>query len=235
MLSDGERRKRLSTLCKRLRGSESVRSFTKRRRKELQGITHGSWGAWESEKAGLSAGSLNRLTSFIGCSHQSLFAYLDGSITLEQLFQPTPANELSSEKRLDLSPDATTEWIKSLQPEEQMFLLFQGFQVFKESFECIIEQKAKELIKNKTIKSVNPDIKRTTEQKAEGLLNNEVKKELTKEISKLLLDLFSSESYPHKSEIIKVAEKLNLNTQELMEICDRIYLDKPEKEHKRSA
>ncbi|BAY87747.1 hypothetical protein NIES267_72710 (plasmid) [Calothrix parasitica NIES-267] len=239
MLTDGERRKRLSTLCKRLRGNESVRSFTKKRRKELQGITHGSWGAWESEKAGLSADSLNRLTNFIGCSHQSLFAYLDGSINLEQLFQPTPANELIAEKRLDFSPDATTEWIKSLQPEEQIFLLSQGFQVFKESFDCIIEQKAKELIQNRTTEYIDPDIQKFTEQKTEKLVNKEIKKELAQEIieetSKLLLNLFSSDKYPSKLEIIKVAEKLNLNVENLVEICDRIYLDKTQKQHKQSA
>lgn len=164
---------------------------------------------------------------------------MDGSITLEQLFQPTPASELISEKRLDFSPDATTEWIKSLQPEEQMFLLFQGFQVFKESFDCIIEQKAKELIQNRTTEYIHSDIQKFTEQKTEELVNNDVKKELAQEIieetSKLLLSLFSSDKYPNKSEIIKVAKKLNLNTDNLVEICDRIYLDKNQKQHKQSA
>ncbi|NJO63838.1 MAG: hypothetical protein HC836_38350 [Richelia sp. RM2_1_2] len=81
-----------------------------------------------------------RVASFIGCSHQLLFNYLDGSITLEELLQPA-TNEFKSNEDLDFSPDTTAAWIKSLRPEEQMFLVFQGFQAFKERFDYLIEKK----------------------------------------------------------------------------------------------
>ena len=55
---------------------------------KLKGISHASWSAWEGERAGLSADSLERLVSFINCSHQSFYAYLDGLISLEELLQP---------------------------------------------------------------------------------------------------------------------------------------------------
>ena len=195
---DDERRKRLSVLCKRLRGSESLRSFTKTRSQELKGISHASWSAWESERAGLSADSLDRLASFIGCSHQSLFAYLDGSITLEELLQPNPTNDIRVQDDLDFSHDTAAAWIKSLNPEEQLFIVSQGFQAFQEKLNDLVEQKAKELVEQET-------------------------RQLMGEKFKLLINLLSGDDYPQKSEITKVADKLNLKTEDLMQLCSRIY------------
>lgn len=270
MLTDGERRRRLSVLCKRLRGNESLRSFTKNHNKELQGISHSSWSAWEAKRAGLSADSLDKFANFIGCSHQSLFAYLDGSKTLEELLQPDP-NVDNSEEQFTLSANAAVTWMKSLSLSDKFLIASQSFNLFQEELnqlveekaEKLAEQKARELIQNKAIESINPDIQELIEQRAKELINNhvtesidpdikilieqraielinnEVKKELAQEIigetSKLLFSLFSSDKYPNKSEIVKVAEKLNLNAQDLMEICDRIYLDKTKKQHRQSA
>jgi transcriptional regulator with XRE-family HTH domain len=221
MLSD-ERKRRLSALCKRLRGEESLRSFTKNHAKELQGVNHSSWSSWESEKAGLSADSLDRLAHFIGCSHQSLFAYLDGSKTLDELLQPDIKID-DSEEQFTISGNAAITWMESLPLSEQFLIASQTFNSFQRKLDKLVEEKAEKL----------------AEQKAKELINREVKKELAQEIkeerSQILLSLFSGDKYPSKSRIIKVAEKLNLNTQELMEICDRIYLDKPKKQHKRSA
>ncbi len=215
MSTDDERKHRLSVLCKRLRGNESLRSFTKKRSKQLQGISHASWSVWERGAGNLSRDSLERLVSFIGCSYKSLLKYLKGSITLEELLEPTLPIIDESEEELTLSPDATASWIKSLPLKDQLFIVSQGFQSFQEHLDKLVEEKAKELI------------------------NNEVKKEIAQEVkektSKTLLSLFSSGEYPSKLEIIKTAEELNWDIQDLVEICDRIYLDKPEKQHERSA
>lgn len=270
MLTDGERRRRLSVLCKRLRGNESLRSFTKNHNKELQGISHSSWSAWEAKRAGLSADSLDKFANFIGCSHQSLFAYLDGSKTLEELLQPDP-NTDDSEEQFTLSANAAVTWMKTLSLSDKFLIASQGFNSFQteldklveekaeklaqqkareliqnQAIESInpnvqklIEEKAKELIQNQITESINPDIQILIEQRAKELINNEVRRELAQEIigetSKLLFSLFSGDKYPLQSEIVKVAEKLNLNAQELMEICDRIYLDKTKKQHRQSA
>ena len=239
MSTDDERKRRLSVLCKRLRGNESLRSFTKKRSKQLQGISHASWSVWERSAGDLSRDSLERLVGFIGCSYKSLLEYLNGSITLEELLEPTLPNIDESKEESTLSPDAAAFWMKSLPLKDQLFIISQGFQSFQEHLDKLVEEKAKELIQNTTIEPINLDIQKLIEEKAKKLINNEIKKELAQEIiaetSKLLFSLFASDRYPSKSEIIKVAEKLNLNIQDLMEICDRIYLDKTKKQHKRSA
>ncbi|BAY86100.1 hypothetical protein NIES267_56060 [Calothrix parasitica NIES-267] len=145
---DNERRQRLSVLCKRLRGNESLRSFTKKRSHELKGISHASWSSWESERAGLSTDSLDRLASFIGCSHQSLFAYLDGSITIDELLQPTSTSDIKVNKDSlsALSPDAAAVWMKSLSLKDKLLVASQGFQLFQDQLDELVEQKAKELI-----------------------------------------------------------------------------------------
>ncbi len=187
---DDERKLRLSILCKRLRGEESLRAFTQKRSQELGGISYAAWGVWERAQGDLSSASLARLVNFLGCSYQSFYRYLDGLITLEELLQPTSTSAVDSNEQLDYSPDAAAVWIKSLAPEEQLFILSQGFQAFKEQFNNLVEQEAKEL----------------TEQKV-----------------KLLINLLSGDDYPHKSEIAKVADKLNLKTEDLIELCSRIY------------
>ena len=195
---DDERKQRLAILCKRLRGEESLRSFTKKRSKELGGITFTTWGAWEIGKAGLSPGSLARLVNFIGCSHQLLYRYLDGIITLEELLQPTSNSDALANEQLDFSPDAAAVWINSLAPEEKLFIASQSFQSFQEQIDDLVEQRAEKLV----------------EQEA---------KELTEQKVKLLINLLSGDNYPRKSEITKVADKLNLKTEDLIELCSRIY------------
>ncbi|MEO0688544.1 MAG: hypothetical protein AAFY76_26630 [Cyanobacteria bacterium J06649_11] len=246
MLTDGERRRRLSVLCKRLRGNESLRSFARNHSKELQGISHSSWSAWEAKRAGLSADSLDKFASFIGCSHQSLFAYLDGSKSLEDLLQPDSSSD-KSEEEFKLSANAAITWMESLSLSDKFLIASQGFNSFQKELDKLIEekaeklaeQKAKELIQNISTEYIDSDIQKFTEQETEKLVNKEIRKELAQEIieetSKLLLNLFSSDKYPLHSEIIKVAEKLNLNVENLVEICDRIYLDKTQKQHKQSA
>ncbi|MEO1561368.1 MAG: hypothetical protein AAFS12_17685 [Cyanobacteria bacterium J06632_19] len=187
---DDERKQRLATLCKRLRGEESLRSFTKKRSKELGGITFTTWGAWEIGKTGLSPGSLARLVSFIGCSHQLLYRYLDGIITLEELLQPASTSDINKSEKLDFSPDAAAIWINSLAPEEKLFIASQSFQSFQEQIDDLVEQRAKKLVEQEV---------------------------------KLLISLLSGDNYPPKSEIAKVADKLNLKTEDLIELCSRIY------------
>ncbi|MGB6300164.1 MAG: hypothetical protein WBF90_28895 [Rivularia sp. (in: cyanobacteria)] len=187
---DDERKLRLSILCKRLRGEESLRAFTKKRSQELGGISYAAWGVWERAQGDLSSASLARLVNFLGCSYQSFYAYLDGFITLEELIQPTSTSDVESSKQLDFSPDAATVWIKSLAPEEQLFILSQGFQAFQEQLNKLVEQKAKQLF----------------EQEAQELIS-----------------LLSGDDYPRFSEIARVADKFNLKTEDLMELCSRIY------------
>ena len=187
---DDERKQRLATLCKRLRGEESLRSFAKKRRKELGGITFTTWGAWEIGKTGLSPGSLARLVNFIGCSHQLLYRYLDGIITLEELLQPTQTNDAESNEQLDFSPDAAAIWINSLAPEEKLFIASQSFQSFQEQIDDLVEQRAEKLVEQEV---------------------------------KLLISLLSGDKYPPFSEIAKVADKLNLKTEDLIELCSRVY------------
>jgi len=195
---DDERKQRLATLCKRLRGEESLRSFAKKRMKELGGITFTTWGAWEIGKTGLSPGSLARLVNFIGCSHQLLYRYLDGIITLEELLQPASGNDIDKSEKLDFSPDAAAIWINSLAPEEKLFIASQSFQSFQEQIDDLIEQRAKKLV----------------EQEA---------KELTEQKVNLLINLLSGNDFPAFSEIAKVADKLNLKTEDLIELCSRVY------------
>ncbi|NJO65185.1 MAG: hypothetical protein HC836_45890 [Richelia sp. RM2_1_2] len=187
---DDERKQRLSILCKRLRGEESLRSFTKKRSKELGGITFTTWGAWETGKAGLSPGSLARLVNFIGCSHQLLYRYLDGIITLEELLQPNSTSDAQTNEQLDFSPDAAAVWINSLAPEEKLFIASQSFQSFQKQIDDLVEQRAEKLVEEEV---------------------------------KLLINLLSGDNYPSKSEIARVADKLNLKTEHLMQLCSRIY------------
>jgi hypothetical protein len=187
---DDERKQRLATLCKRLRGEESLRSFAKKRSKELGGITFTTWGAWEIGKTGLSPGSLARLVNFIGCSHQLLYRYLDGIITLEELLQPTSTSDINNSEKLDFSPDAAAIWINSLAPEEKLFIASQSFQSFQEQIDDLVEQRAEKLVEQEV---------------------------------KLLINLLSGDDYPRKSEIARVADKLNLKTEDLIELCSRIY------------
>ena len=187
---DDERKQRLAILCKRLRGEESLRSFTKKRSKELGGITFTTWGAWEIGKTGLSPGSLARLVNFIGCSHQLLYRYLDGIITLEELLQPTSNSDALANEQLDFSPDAAAVWINSLAPEEKLFIASQSFQSFQEQIDDLVEQRAEKLVEQEV---------------------------------KLLINLLSGDDYPAFSEIARVADKLNLKTEDLMQLCSRIY------------
>ena len=91
---DDEHKQRLSILCKRLRGDESLRSFTKKRSIELRGISFATWGSWERCQTELSRDSLERLVGFIGCSYKYLSAYLNGFISLEELLQPTSTSDI---------------------------------------------------------------------------------------------------------------------------------------------
>ena len=204
--SDDERKQRLSVLCRRLRGKESLRSFTRKRSRELGSISHAAWSVWERAQGDLSSVSLSRLVNFIGCSYQSFNKYLDGLMTLEELLQPTSTNDTEPNEELDFSPDAAAVWIKSLAPEEKLFILSQGFQAFQEQLNDLVEQKAKELVEQET-------------------------QELMGEKFKLLINLLSSDNYPHKSEIAKVADKLNLKTEDLMQLCSRIYSNTKEYGH----
>ena len=195
---DDERKQRLAILCKRLRGEESLRSFTKKRSKELGGITFTTWGAWEIGKAGLSPGSLARLVNFIGCSHQLLYRYLDGIITLEELLQPTSNSDALANKQFDFSPDAAAVWINSLAPEEKLFIASQSFQSFQKQIDDLVEQRAEKLVEQEV---------------------------------KLLINLLSGDDYPRKSEIARVADKLNLKTEDLMQLCSRMYSSNKEYRH----
>ena len=204
--SDDERKQRLSVLCRRLRGKESLRSFTKKRSQELGSISFAAWSVWERAQGDLSNVSLSRLVNFVGCSYQSFYQYLDGIITLEELLQPTSNSDTKSSEQLDFSPDAAAVWIKSLAPEEKIFILSLGFQAFQEQLNDLVEQKAKELV----------------EQEAQELMGEKFK---------LLINLLSSDNYPQKSDIAKVADKLNLKTEDLMQLCSRIYSNTKEYGH----
>lgn len=148
-IGDDEHKRRLSVLCKRLRGEESLRSFTKKRSKELKGISFATWGSWERGQSELSRDSLERLVNFIGCSYKYLSAYLNGFITLEDLLEPTSASDIKvdREKESALSPDAASGWMKSLSPENQLLVVSQGFQLLQGQLDNLVEVKAKEQTK----------------------------------------------------------------------------------------
>ncbi|NJN14088.1 MAG: hypothetical protein HC815_41945 [Richelia sp. RM1_1_1] len=188
--SDDERKQRLSVLCRRLRGKESLRSFTKKRSQELGSISFAAWSVWERAQGDLSSTSLSRLVNFVGCSYQSFYQYLDGIITLEELLQPTSTNDAESNKQFDFSPDAAAVWINSLAPEEKLFIASQSFQSFQKQIDDLVKQRAEKLVEEEV---------------------------------KLLINLLSGDNYPSKSEIARVADKLNLKTEDLMELCSRIY------------
>lgn len=226
MLSDGERRRRLSVLCKRLRGSESLRSFTKNHTKELQGVSHASWSSWESEKAGLSADSLDRLANYIGCSHQSIFAYLDGSKTLDELLKPDINTEVS-EEQFTLSANAATTWMKTLSLSDKLLIVSHGLNLFQNDLDKLIEEKAEKLAEQKAKNLVEQEIQEFSKKKTDEL-EEELIREIAGERAKLLVNLLSAEKYPDTSDIAAVAQKLNLRTQDLIQLCDRIYSASPE-------
>ncbi len=142
---DDERKRRLSVLCKRLRGKESLRSFTTKRVKELGGISYAAWGVWERGQGDLSDNSLARLVNFLNCSYESFYRYLDGLIALEELLQPS-SNNLKADKEPDFSPEVTTAWVQSLSPQDKLFVVTQGLQAFQAEFEKLIAIKAKEQV-----------------------------------------------------------------------------------------
>lgn len=221
MLSDGERRKRLSILCKRLRGDESLRSFTKVHSKELQGISHASWSSWESEKSGLSADSLDRLAHYIGCSHQALFAYLDGYKSVEELLQPdSSTNDLKEE--FTLSASAAVSWVQSLSLSDKYLIAFEAFESFNNQLNQLVEEKAQKLAEQKTNEIIKDEFKQFVKDKAEDL-DEEVVREIAGDRAKLLVNLLSGESYPRKEDIEEVAQKLNLSVEELEGLCDRLW------------
>jgi hypothetical protein len=125
---------------------------------------------------------------------------------LEELLQPKPTNDIRVQDDLDFSHDTAAAWIKSLNPEEQLFIVSQGFQAFQERLNDLVEQKAKELVEQET-------------------------QQLIGEKFKLLVNLLSGDNYPQKSEITKVADKLNLKTEDLMQLCSRIYSNRKEYGH----
>jgi hypothetical protein len=220
--NDNERKQRLSILCRRLRGKESLRSFTKKRSEELGGISFAAWSVWERAQGDLSSISLSRLVNFIGCSYQSFNKYLDGLMTLEELLQPTSTNDTEPNEELDFSPDAAAVWIKSLAPQEKLFILSQGFQAFQEQLSDLVEQKAKELVELQTQELIEKRAKELDEKVAQQLIGEKFK---------LLINLLSGDDYPQKSEITKVADKLNLKTEDLMQLCSRIYSNRKEYGH----
>ncbi len=231
MLSDGERRRRLSALCKRLRGDESLRSFTKKRAKELQGISHSSWSAWESKRAGLSSDSLDKFANFIGCSHQSLFAYLDGSKTLDELLQPN-LNIDDSEEQFTLSGNAAVTWMESLSLSDKFLIASQGFNLLRTELDKLIEEKAEKLAQQKAKQLVEQENQKLIKDKASEF-EEEVIREIAGERAKLLVNLLSGTSYPNSDDIAKVAQKLNLRTEDLIELCNRLYPNKSKKKHER--
>lgn len=142
---DDKRKQRLSTLCKRLRGEESLRSFTIKRKKELGGISYAAWGVWERGQGDLSDNSLARLVNFLDCSYEDFYRYLDGLITLEELLQPS-SDDLKLNREQDFSPEVASAWVKSLAPQDKLFVATQGLQAFQEELEKLIKVKAKENI-----------------------------------------------------------------------------------------
>ena len=178
--------------------------------------------AGERAQGDLSRDSLERLVRFIGCSYKSLSADLNGSITLEELLQPTLTSGIEVEDDLDFSPDAAAAWIKSLQPEEQLFIASQGFQAFQEQFNNLVEQKAKELVEQEAQELIKKRAKELDEKERLEPVEQKVK---------LLINLLSGDNYPAFPEIAKVADKLNLKIEDLIELCNRIYSKSKEYEH----
>jgi hypothetical protein len=69
-------------------------------------------------------------------------------------------------------------------------------------------------IASQSFQSFQEQIDDLVEQRAEKLVEQEVK---------LLINLLSGDDYPRKSEIARVADKLNLKTEDLMQLCSRMY------------
>lgn len=145
MANEDVRKQRLSVLCKKLRGGESLRTFAKNRSEELGGIGFTTWGAWERGQADLSKESLEKLVKFIGSSYQAFNGYLEGFLSLEELLQPTSCDLKLSEKE-DFSPEVASAWVKSLAPQDKLFIATQGLQAFQEELEKLVEVRAKEKV-----------------------------------------------------------------------------------------
>lgn len=142
---DDKRKQRLSTLCKRLRDKESLRSFTINRKKELGGISYAAWGAWERGQADLSDNSLARLVNFLDCSYELFYGYLDGFISLEKLLEPC-LDEAKLSKEQEFSPEVASTWVKSLAPQDKLFIVTQGLQGFQEEIDNLVDNRSKEKV-----------------------------------------------------------------------------------------
>lgn len=142
-MSNENERQRLSVLCKKLRGGESLRSFTKKRSKELGGIGFTTWGAWERKQADLSKESLERLVNFVGCSFEALSGYLSGFVALEELLQPS-SDSYEVRKEPEFSPDIATAWVKTLNPQDKLLMATQSLQGLQEEINEFIKTKVKE-------------------------------------------------------------------------------------------
>ena len=171
------------------------------------------------------------MAHFIDCSHQSLFAYLDGYKTLDELLQPD-INTDDSEEQFAISGNAAITWMESLPLSDQFHIASQTFSSFQRKLDKLIEEKAEKLAQQK--------VKKLAEQENQKLIKDkvlefeeEVIREIAGERAKLLLNLLSSNSYPHSDDIAKVAQKLNLRTEDLVDLCDRLYPNKSKKKHER--
>lgn len=141
--NDDERKQRLSVLCKKLRGNDSLRSFTKKRSQELSGIGFTTWGAWERGQADLSKESLEKLVKFISCSYQAFAGYLDGFISLEELFQPS-SKDIEASEEVEFSPEVATAWVQSLNLKDKLYIASQSLNAFEEEIDRLVKSRTRE-------------------------------------------------------------------------------------------
>lgn len=96
----------------------------------------------------------------------------------------------------------------------------------------LVEEKAEKLAQQKAKELVEQENQKLIKDKASEF-EKEVIREIAGERAKLLVNLLSGTSYPHSNDIAKVVQKLSLKTEDLIELCDRLYPNKSKKKHQR--
>jgi hypothetical protein len=179
VLSAEDSKKRLSELCRKLRGATPVRQFV-----IPVGVSQATWSAWENQTGNLGSDTEAKLVAFIGSSLDEFRKYLAGKVTLEQYLR-SPKSEPLPQQSQEMSLSKLQAWIRTLPLNEVVSIANTCIETIKES----INQLPKD-----------------DESKFE-----------------LFYNLVSASKRPSNAQIVKMASKLGIETEDLMKLCDRLF------------
>ena len=180
MLIGEDSKKRLSELCRKLRGSTPVRQFV-----PTVGVSQATWSAWENQIGNIGSDTEARLVAFIGSSLDEFRKYLAGKVSLEQYLRDPKPEQQISQQRQQMSLTMLQAWIRTLPFTEVVSVAVTCLETIKESITQLPEE-------------------------------DETK-------FKLFYNLLSASKRPANSQIVKIAGKLDIDVEDLMKLCDRLF------------